>query len=274
VSALNVLIVLHKELRDALRNRWLWLFAGAFGALALALGVLSLSETGGTTGFSRTSAGLINLALLLVPLFGLSLGAQSVAGERERRTLPYLLAQPIGRAELLLGKYLGLGLGLAAALALGFGLAGLGLALAATRVDPGVYATLAGLALLLGLAMLSLGLLLSVLARRTATALGVALVLWFGLILVADLGLMGTTMTLRLHANIVLLLALANPLELFKVAAVLAIRPTLEVLGPAGLYAVASFGAWLGPLLVGLLVAWAVVPLAGAGLLFARRAEP
>ena len=137
MSPTNVLILLQKELRDGLRNRWLWLFAVALGVLALALGGLALSQTGGVLGFSRTVAGLVNLTLLLVPLLGLALGAQSVAGERERHILPYLLAQPLSRAELLLGKYLGLVLALGAALGLGFGAAGL--ALAQTRLEPIVY---------------------------------------------------------------------------------------------------------------------------------------
>ncbi len=267
-----VAVLLGKELRDALRNRWLWLFAGAFGVLALALGALGLGEAGGSLGYSRTAAGLINLELLLVPLFGLTLGAQSLSGERERRTLPYLLAQPVGRADVLLGKFLGLGLAIGAALALGFGVAGL--ALSATRLNPLVYLALAGLAVLLGLATLSLGLLLSVLARRTAVALGGALFLWFGLALVADLGLMGTTLALRLRAGDLLLLALANPLQVFKLAAVLAIQPSLDVLGPAGLFGTTTFGASFGPLLVGLLAAWIVLPLVAAGLVFARRSEP
>ncbi len=272
MDAVNVGILLQKELRDALRNRWLWLFAGAFGVLAVALGALSLMSTAATVAFSRTLAGLINLTLLLVPLFGLSLGAQAIAGERERRTLPYLLAQPIGRAELLLGKYLGLALAFAAALALGFGLAGL--PLGPSGVDARVFAALAGLALLLGLAMLSVGLLLSTLTRRTSVAIGVGLFIWFMLVLAGDLGLMGTTMVLRLRADAVFLLALANPLEVFHIASVLAIRPNLEVLGPAGLYGTSTFGAWLGPMLVGLLVAWVVVPLAIANLVFARSPEP
>lgn len=271
MDALNVIIILQKELRDALRNRWLWLFAVAFGALALALGVLALGETGGVVGFSRTLAGLINLTLLLVPLFGLMLGAQGLVGERERRTLPYLLAQPVGRCELLLGKYLGLALALELALALGFGAAGL--ALSPSGMDTGIYLSIAALALMLGLATLSLGLLVSVLARRTSIALGVALFLWFCFALFADLGLMGTAFVLRLRAEVLFFLALANPLQVFKLAAVQAIRPGLDVLGPAGLYGAARFGAWLGPLLVGLLAAWVAVPLLAAGVLFARKEE-
>jgi Cu-processing system permease protein len=267
-----VLAILQKELRDALRNRWLWLFAGAFGALGLALGALGLTQTGGVLSFSRTVAGLINLTLLLVPLVGLILGAQSLAGERERRTLPYLLTQPIGRPELLLGKYLGLALAIAAALAAGFGVAGL--LFAPDGTDPGAYATLAGLSLLLGLASLSVGLLVSVLTRRTSVALGVALFIWFGLVLLGDLGLMGATIALQLPADELFLLALANPLQVFKLAAVLTIRPSLEVLGPAGLYGATTFGPWLGLLLTGLLVAWTALPLLAAGALFTRQGEP
>lgn len=268
---MNVLVLIRKELRDALRNRWLWLFAIALGILALALNTFGLVQTGGVLGFGRTMAGLVNLTLLLVPLMGLSLGAQSVAGERERRTLPYLLAQPLGRTEVLLGKYLGLALALGAALALGFGVAGLSLAPSGGSV--GTYAALAGLAALLGLAALSLGILVSVLAGRTAVALGVVLFLWFSLVLLADLGLMGATAMLLLPADEVFLLALANPLQVFKLAAVLVIRPSLEVLGPAGLYGVTRFGVWLQPLLLGLLAAWVVLPLLAASLLFARRGE-
>lgn len=268
---MNVLILLHKELRDALRSRWLWLFAFTFGVLAFALRTFALTETAGVLGFSRLVAGLINLTLLLVPLVALTLGAQALAGERERRTLSYLLAQPVSRTEVLLGKYFGLALSLVAALTLGFGVAGLAMGVAS--VDPVVYAMVVGLSLLLGLANLSLGLLVSVLTRRTMVALGAALFIWFGLVLFADLGLMGAVAVLRLRADTIFLLALANPLQVFKIGAVLAIRPDLEVLGPAGLYGVATLGASLGPVLAGILIAWSAVPLLAAGLLFSRRGE-
>ena len=272
MSGRTVLILLQKELRDGLRNRWLWLFGLAFAALAFALGSLALTDTGGVLAFSRTMTGLVNLTLLLVPLLGLALGAQSLAGERERRSLPYLLAQPISRPELLAGKFLGLTLALGAALALGFAVGGL--ALASARVDVATYLALAGLAFLLGTLSISLGLLVSVAARRTAVALGVALFLWFGLVLLADLGLMGTAAALRLRADAIFLLALANPLQVFKLAALITIRPELDVLGPAGLYGVDRFGRWLAPLLLGLLALWALAPLGLAGLLFSRRGEP
>ena len=110
--------IAQRELREALRNKWLIFYALGFAALAFALSSASLASAGygGLGGFGRTAASLINALLLFVPLLGLSLGAASLAGDRERGTLLYLLAQPVNRAEVFFGKALGAGLGVAAAL--------------------------------------------------------------------------------------------------------------------------------------------------------------
>ena len=117
----NVYVLTQKELRDARHNRWFLLYAIAFAGLSLALAWLALSGAGnyGLAGFGRTSASLINLVLLIVPLMGLTLGALSLAGEREKGTLIYLMAQPMNQLELLLGKFTGLALALMAALGAG-----------------------------------------------------------------------------------------------------------------------------------------------------------
>ena len=96
-----------KEFRDSLRTRWFWLYTIAFTLLAAGLSYLASAYAGlaGVRGFGRTAAGLVNLVLLIVPLMGLTAGAQALAGERERGTLLYLLSQPVDRAELVLGKW-------------------------------------------------------------------------------------------------------------------------------------------------------------------------
>ncbi|GIX48542.1 MAG: hypothetical protein KatS3mg131_2753 [Candidatus Tectimicrobiota bacterium] len=127
------------------------------------------------------------------------------------------------------------------------------------------------LAFLLALASLGLGLLLSAAVRRAATALGLALFLWLVLVLFGDLGLMGTAVVLRLGPGELLALTLLNPLQGFKMAAILATGSSLEVLGPAGLYAMRTYGALLLPLLPGLLLLWAAVPLLLTALVFRHR---
>lgn len=269
----TVFILAQKELRDARRNRWFLLYAAAFAGLSLGLAALALSGAGnyGLAGFGRTSASLINLILLIVPLMGLTLGALSLAGEREKGTLLYLLAQPVTQLELLLGKFIGLALALMAAIALGFGLTGLLIGTNGGGAQVATYIGLLLLTCLLVLVSLSLGFLLSALVQRGATAVGLALFLWLGLTIFGDLGLMGTALILRLNVDQLFALALMNPLQLFKITAVFNIRQNLELLGPAGIYAVRTYGSQLLPLLIGLLTLWVIAPFLAAIQLFKRK---
>ncbi len=263
MDLINILTLAEKELRDARRNRWFILYTVAFAGLALMLAWLALSGVGtyGLAGFGRTGASLINLVLLVVPLMGLTLGALSLAGERERGTLLYLLTQPVDQAELLLGKFVGLALAVMLALVLGFGLSGLLIAWQGGATQAGNYLTMVLLAFVLALANLSLGFLISAVAGKSATAVGIALFLWLLLVFFGDLGLMGTAIVLRIEIGQLFTLALLNPLQLFKMAAILAIRSNLEVLGPAGVYAVRTYGSQLMALLVAILLAWTILPL-------------
>jgi Cu-processing system permease protein len=254
------------ELRASLRNRWFGLYTVAFVALTGALSSLSLSGSGmfGFAGFGRTAASLINLVLLIVPLMGLTIGAQGLAGERESGTLGYLLTQPISRGEVLVGKLLGLGAALLAALLLGFGLSGLLIAWQGGTVEVQRYAALVGFSLLLALVTLSLGLFISAWSRSSALAVGLALFVWLALVFFGDLGLMGTAIAMRMDIHTLFGLSLINPLQVFKIATVNALRASLEVLGPAGIYATRTYGQALVAMLAAILAAWIVVPMLGA----------
>ena len=210
--------------------------------------------------------------LLFVPLIGLSVGAGTVAHERERGTLTYLLAQPVTRAEVIIGKYVGAALAMGVALGLGFGVAGMALATRGTA-NPEVYLRLVGLSLLLALAALSLGVLLSTLSKRAAMATGAAMVVWLALVFLGDLALMGAVLTLKVNVQALLGLTLLNPLQVFKVAAIYGLQSSLETLGPAGLYAVRTLGAWLLPILIGWLVFWIIAPLLATAAIFVRRGD-
>jgi len=269
--------LLVKEINDSFHNRWFLLYAIAFAGLALLLSWLSLSSGGiGYTGFAsfgRTAASLVNLVLLMVPLMGLTIGAGSLAGERERGTLHYLLSQPVNRAEVLLGKYLGLAAALLGALALGFGLSGLVIAGQGGQTDAAAYALLAAFAFALALGMLSLGFLISVLAHKATVATSLALFLWLGFVFIGDMGLMGTTLAFKLPIGTLFHLALINPLQVFKMSSLVSINATLDVLGPAGIYAMQTYRESLTWLFLGVLAAWIIGPLLAAFLVFRRRGD-
>lgn len=269
----RIRVLAAKEMRDALRNRWFLLYAAAFAALSLALASLALTGTGrtGIAGFGRTAASVINVALLIVPLMSLTIGAGALAGEHERGTLALLLAQPLRRVDVLAGKFLGLALALLGALLLGFGATALTLWLRGASSNVVPYVAIFAFTALLAWAMLAVGLLISALAGRTALAQGIAVFAWLGFVFLGDLGLMGSAVVLRLTADELLAAALCNPLHVFKMSAVSTIHRSLDLLGPSGLYATRTFGAALPWLLSGILVAWIVLPASAAALVFTRR---
>lgn len=271
--ARNVASIARRELRDALRSRWFLLYTLAFALLGLAVSFVSAAGAGGTglSGFGRTAAGLVNLVLLVVPLMGLTAGAATIASDRERGMLPYLLAQPVSRGELLLGKFLGLAAALLACIALGIGTCALILAWKGLRTGSASILWLAGLSLMLALAMLSLGMLISTCARKASVAVGTAIFVWLALVFVSDLALMAGAMAMRMRIENLLALSLVNPLQVFKMWSLLASETSLDVLGPAGLYASEEFGPRLHAVFAACLGAWIVVPLSIAGAVLSRR---
>jgi Cu-processing system permease protein len=246
--------LVRKELRDSLRNKWFVLYTIAFGALAVALAYLSQLGTGyaGMAGFGKTAASLINLTLLVVPLMGITMGALSLSGERERGMLAYVLAQPVTRTEVFISKFIGQAIAFTGTIAIGFGISAALLSRHGTA-DGGIFLRLAGLSVLLALSMLAIGMLIATVVRRSGAAIGTSVFVWLCVTLFSDLGLMGATSLLKLEIREMLALALANPAQVFKLASIAGFDATLDLLGPAGLYAVQTFGPWLTASL-----AWAV----------------
>jgi Cu-processing system permease protein len=266
--------IAHRELRDALRNKWLAFYAIGFTALSIALSSASLASSGyaGLGGFGRTAASLINALLLFVPLLGLSVGAGALVRDRERGTLLYLMSQPVSRAEVFFGTAMGLAIAVVTAIVIGFGLSGLALALAGGGSAP-AFLGLAGYTVLLALVSLGLGVLISTVARKSATAIGTALIVWLVLVFFTDLGVITVALSMRPAPETLFGLLVLNPLQVFKLGAIYSLRSTLDTLGAVGQYAVFEFGAGLPILLVGVLMAWAVVSFGLSFACFARQGD-
>ncbi len=263
-----------KEVRDAVRGRWLLLYGIAFAVLALGLSYLGERNLGslGFENFSRTTASLINLCLLLVPLIALSMGAGSIAGEQERGTLPYLLAQPLARWELLAGKYAGLVLSISTATIAGFGLAGVFIALYTSTMDASTYLLLLGLMLALGAVMTGVGMVTSVVCSSRAQALSLALLFWFVAVLFFDLVLIGLVSGASLGGRGLLAGLLLNPIEIVRVLAIMHLEPDLTVLGPFGSYLMEELGKGTATaVLLAALAVWVIAPMAIAMWIFSDR---
>lgn len=265
--------VARKEIREAVRNKWLWAMAGGFAVMAVGLTVVGLpgAQTVGAGGFGRTAASLVALAQLMVPLIGLTIGAQTLATQTENGALRFVLAHPITRREVLSGTMLGLGGAVWAAVAAGFGTAAIVAGLAGTPTPPLTILALTAHAGLLATAMLAIGLAIGSGATRSTSALGMAIAAWLALVFVGDLGLMGTAMAVRIPVEVLFLVAVLNPVEAFRILTVPLFAASLDVLGPAGTFAVDTLGAWAPWTGLAVLAAWIAGPLVFAFRRFERR---
>lgn len=267
----NISLLIKKEARESLRNRWFVLYTICFSSIALLLLLLSTSreEFAGISGFGRTAASLINLVLLFIPLIALVAGALSISNERENGTLSYLLSHPIMKTEIFFGKFIGLLLSICFSISLGFGLAGIAISVKGGGQDISKFLIISLLSGLLAASLLSVGLLISAYSRSGAKAIGFAVFLWLFFIVISDLGVMGTSVVMDLGIKQVFTLTLFNPSEVFKIASVLILSPRFEILGPVGIYALNTFGReGLLYLLISVLLLWTLFPLAWGYFIF------
>jgi ABC-type multidrug transport system ATPase subunit/ABC-type transport system involved in multi-copper enzyme maturation permease subunit len=263
----RLLPVVKKELRDATTNGWLIAYAVLLAALGLAATASGLDSTSGLAlqAFGRTTATLMNLCLLLSPLVAVLMGANAIAGEQERGTLEHLLAQPLSRTGLLLGKHAGLLTALTAATVAGFLPAGVLIAAAAGFEMIGHYLLFPLIAALAGAAMAGIGLFVSVNSRSAVQAQGTAVFAWFAFVLLYDLVLMGSLAVSGMSAAWLAAALVANPVDAARVLGVLALEPDLYLLGPAGALLTARLShTGAAAVLLGALFAWAVVPVVAA----------
>ena len=177
--------------------------------------------------------------------------------------LDLLLAYPVSRGELLLGKYLGLAMALA--LAMLAGLAAVGVMLVWQFGQPALfhYAGFVLSALLMGLSFLSLAVLVSVIARDRTRASGAAIVLWFLFVLVFDLVLLGVLVATAGHygGEAFPWLLLLNPTDVFRI---LNVFSTEDVRSAYGLVNMIPPLLTNVGVLTGVMLAWIAIPLAFA----------
>jgi len=208
----------------------------------------------------------------LIPLIAIALAFDSVNGEFSRRTMSRILAQPIYRDALLLGKFLAglftLALVLAAIwlLIIGAGILGLGVPPTGQEVARSLWFLLASV--FYGGIWLALGMVFSILFRQPATAALAAIAVWlffmvFWPILAGLLAQVlqpvqfGTADEILAQAELELNLSRLSPNTLYSEVMLALLRPTLRSVGlvlPIQLH-----GAVLGsplPLGQSLLLVW------------------
>ena len=117
--------------------------------------------------------------------------------------------------------------------------------------------------LVLAWCFLGIGMLISSLARSADVAQGAAFIIWLVLLLFLDLILLGIMIQNGSTSETVVLIALLNPLQVFRTGAMMLFDPQLVLLGPSAWVILDTFGhtgyliySIIYPLVLGTLCAW------------------
>lgn len=269
----TIALIAREEFRIHARNRWIIAFGWVFALLTLAIsyfGMVTAAEVG-FQGFTRTTASLVNLVLYLVPIVALIMGVLSLSPDGGSELL---LAQPVTRLQVLVGKLAGVYAAVAVALLFGFGASGTVIALQAGGEGMGPYLFFIGHTLLLALVFAVLGSLLSIAASNRARAIGAAVATWFFFVIFYDLLIIGAGFLLPERiANLMVFLSLfGNPVDMARVASLISLGGA-TIFGAAGAALVKFLGGNATSMLVLVLgmLAWTAFSLLAAARILRQR---
>ena len=258
----SVSTIAGKEFWDRIRNRWVLAVALVFTVFALVIAYFGGAQQGavGFRSIEFTIASLVSLVIYLIPLIALVLGFDAIVGERERGSLELLLSLPITRFELLIGKYLGLSAALAFSTVAGFGLVAVVLS---TQMNMSALLHYFGFmisSVLLGMAFLSIAVMLSVFSQERTRASGLAIAVWFFFVLIFDLLLLGALVVTggMYGGEIFPYLLLLNPADVFRILNIFTLDDVRNLYGLATVFPTAIAETWVLTLVM---LGWIAAPL-------------
>ncbi len=232
------------DIVESLRARWFLIYSLVFGGIVALLFTFGLTESRvlGFIGLSRLLVTYIQLAMAILPIFVLVTTVRSVAGDREAGVFEYLLSLPVGLAAWFWGKFLGRYVTIFLPVFVAMLGAVLWALIKGIEVPWGMFVYYTALLAAMAWCFLGIGMLISTLARSTDVAQGTAFMVWLLMLVFLDLILLGVLIQGQVSPETVIGIALANPLQVFRTAALALFDPQLIVLGPSAYVILDTFG--------------------------------
>jgi Cu-processing system permease protein len=270
----HLLTIARLELMAASRLKWIRLLtiACALLAAAAAYSAGAANELSGADGFARTTLALMPVALLMIPLAAVVLGVSGQCAEAGGEA--FLFAQPITRATVLIGRWIGEVAALGAAIVIGFGVGGVIVATSTGIEGLPIFAFFVAASIALAAVFLSIAAVAAASTDRRVVALGAGIFIWFVFVLLYDGAVLSFAgwLTGTLGGRVLFVSVFGNPADLIRVA-MLFVSGTANVLGAAGEAWLRFLGgdARAAAITAAALLAWTAAPLVLATQLLTRR---
>ena len=261
----HLLTIARLECIATARMKWIRLLTAAFALLAAAAAYSAgaANELSGADGFARTTMALVPVVLIMVPLAALILGVSGQAAEPGSE--PFLFGQPVGRATVVIGRWLGESAALGGAIVAGLSVGGVVVAFGSGIDGVPRFAVFVLTSVVLAVIFLSIAAAIASATDKRVTALGVGTFAWCFFVLLYDGAALSAAgwITGSLGGRVLFGSVFGNPADLVRVAT-LSVAGTPNVLGAAGDAWTRFLGgtATAAVAIVVALAAWTIVPLA------------
>lgn len=261
----NLALIAYLDLKESLRAKWFLIYSLVFGgmiALFFIAGVTQ-SQVMGFSGLSRLLLMYIQVTIVILPIFILITTVRSISGDRDTHILEYMLSFPISLKQYYWGKILGrfftvfLPVFFAMFIAIIYG------SIIGAEIPWSIFFLYTGLLFSISCAFLGIAFFTSSFVKTSEVALGISFFIWIFLLAFIDIALISLMMQNRFDEGLIIFIALLNPMEIFRVAAISLFDPSLTVMGPVAFYILDTFKqttfiifSILYPIILGLLFAF------------------
>ena len=260
----NILLIAYLDIKESLRSKWFYVYTIVFGGLMALFFITGVSDAVvmGFTGLSRMLLIFIQVTIIILPIFILITTVKSISGDRESNVLEYMLSFPISLSHYYWGKMLGrfvtvfLPVFLALVMGVIFGL------IKGGDLPWSIILLYSILLFALSFTFLGIAFFLSSIVKSTDIALGSSFAVWILLLAFIDIALIGLMLQNRVDDTVILILAMLNPIEVFRIGAIALFDPELTVIGPVAYYLLDTLGR-------DLLILYAIIYPIAIGALFA-----
>ncbi len=234
----NLLLIAYLDLKESIRANWFIIYALVFGGLIALFFIAGITESQvmGFSGLSRLLLMYIQVTIIILPIFILITTVRSISGDRDSHILEYMLSFPISLKQYYWGKVFGrfitvfLPVFMAMAIAIVYGV------FKGAAVPWSIFFLYTGLLFSMSSAFLGIAFFISSIVKSSEMALGISFFVWIVLLAFIDIALISMMLQNRMSEGLIISIALLNPMEVFRVAAISLFDPELTVMGPVAFY--------------------------------------
>ena len=224
----NLYLIAYLDLKESIRAKWFLVYSLVFGGLIALFFIAGVTESQvmGFSGLSRLLLMYIQITIVILPIFILITTVRSISGDRDNHILEYMLSFPISLKQYYWGKVIGRFITVY-------------IPVLFAMIIAIVYGSIKGSPIPWNIFFLYTGLLFSLssaFVKSSEVALGIAFFIWIFLLAFIDIALISLMMQQRLDEQLIIFIAMINPMELFRVAAISLFDPELTVMGPVAFY--------------------------------------